>query len=240
MAKFITLTYDTNNVPITPKGYMALNKRDLQLFFKRLRKAQQSQTKNDSVGNKNGYRLSGKSIKYFAVGEYGGRTNRPHYHIILFNAKLELIDPAWNLGAVHYGEVTGASIGYCLKYMMKPGKIPMHQNDDRIREFALMSKGLGDNYITQQMVSWHKATNDRMYINLEGGKKASMPRYYKNKIYDKAERSIIAEIHKEKLEEEAIRRAALGNLQTAREREQSVQAAFRRMYKNSEKGRNKA
>lgn len=127
---FITLTYDTAHVPITKSGFMGLDKRDVQLFIKRLRKA-------------HGVPLPDTAIKYYAVGEYGGKTKRPHYHIILFNAKLELIQPAWDKGQVHYGQVAGASVGYTLKYMSKPSKIPMFKGDDRLKEFSLMSKGLG-------------------------------------------------------------------------------------------------
>lgn len=126
-SSFITLTYDTRFVPITASGFMGLKKRDLQLFFKRLRKASPAEPK----------------IKYYAVGEYGGRTMRPHYHIILFNASIHKIQEAWNLGQVHYGKVSGASVGYTLKYMNKKGKVPMHRNDDRQPEFALMSKNWG-------------------------------------------------------------------------------------------------
>lgn len=126
-ALFLTLTYDTKHVPITPSGFMSLQTRDCQLFFKRLRKAH-----NGSA-----------ALKYYLCGEYGGKTNRPHYHAILFNADRPLIQDAWNLGSVHYGSVNGASVGYCLKYMSKPGRFPKFQGDDRKREFSLMSKGLG-------------------------------------------------------------------------------------------------
>lgn len=124
-AHFITLTYDTSHAPITQAGYMSLQKRDLQLFFKRLRK------------------VHANRIRYYAVGEYGGKTCRPHYHLILFNADIAKIQPCWNLGSVHYGQVSGASVGYTLKYMAKRGRIPMHKNDDRIPEFGLMSKRSG-------------------------------------------------------------------------------------------------
>lgn len=112
---------------------MDLSKRDIQLFLKRLRKAHES------------HRGQMQPIKYYAVGEYGGITGRPHYHIILFNADIELIQDAWQNGQVHYGKVSGASVGYTLKYMTKPSRIPMHRNDDRTKEFSLMSKGLGKN-----------------------------------------------------------------------------------------------
>lgn len=171
---FVTLTYDTKYIHLTPKGFMNLNKRDIQLFMKRLRK-----------DNK-------EKVKYYLCGEYGGKTNRPHYHLIIFNAKIETIQPNWNKGQIHYGQVSEASVGYTLKYMAKPSKIPLHQNDDRQKEFSLMSKGLGKNYINEKMSNWHK--NDpinRVYCNLKDGKKIAMPRYYKDKIYNLDERGQI-------------------------------------------------
>lgn len=129
-AIFVTLTYDVDHVPLTEKGFMTLRKSDVQKFFKRLRKIDPE-----------------AQIKYYAVGEYGGRTLRPHYHIILFNSSHANISSAWRLegkplGDIHYGDVSGASVGYTLKYMTKEGKIPLHKNDDRVPEFSLMSKDL--------------------------------------------------------------------------------------------------
>lgn len=190
---FITLTYDTDNVPLTGRGFMSLSKRDVQLFFKRLRKAHTSEME--------------LPIKYYAAGEYGGRTSRPHYHIILFNAKLELIQPAWNLGQLHYGTLTEASVGYTLKYIHKKPFTKKHANDDRQPEFALMSKGLGANYLTKAMVQWHKNhMEDRQYLTIADGKKIAMPRYYKLKIYDDDERSIIADAAKVKAEKQFLQK----------------------------------
>ena len=172
---FLTLTYSNDTVPITKKGFMTVRKRDLQLFFKRLRKLN-PETK----------------IKYYAAAEYGDKTNRPYYHIIIFNALVETFQPAWKMGEIHYGFVSEASVGYSLKYISKPSKIPLHANDDRQRVFALMSKGLGIAYITEAMVKWHKSElTARMYCNLKDGKKIAMPRYYKTKIYTDAERKRI-------------------------------------------------
>ena len=164
---------------------MSLNKSDLQKFFKRLRK------------------LSSSRIRYYACGEYGGKGWRPHYHIILFNSDAEHVARAWSLdgkplGDVHYGTVTEASVGYTLKYITKAPRIPVHINDDREREFSLMSKGLGSNYLTDRMVDYHlgigapdqqEAINQRMNCTIAGGKKIAMPRYYKDKIYNKLQRS---------------------------------------------------
>lgn len=165
---FITLTYDTTHVPITRNGFMSLANRDLQLFFKRLRKAHDADCR----------------IKYFAVGEYGGKTARPHYHAILFNADVKKIQPAWKLGEIHYGQVTGASVGYTLKYMAKKGVIPIHRNDDRVPEFSRMSKGLGAGYLSDAVLGWYlNEIENKMYCPLMDGRKIAMPRYYKDKIF---------------------------------------------------------
>lgn len=134
-AHFITLTYDTKYVPITQNGFMSCDKKHVQLFFKRLRK-------RVSVD------ATLPPIKYYLASEYGGKTWRPHYHAIVFNvANPADIDAAWQLGAVHFGKVSDASVGYTLKYMCKPKRIPAHRNDDRLPEFGLMSKGLGVGYL---------------------------------------------------------------------------------------------
>lgn len=174
-AHWITLTYSNSHVPITQRGYMTLDVRSFQLFMKRLRKA-----------NK------GVRLRYYAAGEYGSKTWRPHWHCTLFNAELKTIQPAWNLGEVWFGSVEGASIGYTLKYMMKPPRIPVHRNDDRVKERSLMSKGLGSNYLTDTVIRYHKADLTRCYITLPGGVKCSLPRYLREKIYDEYEREQIA------------------------------------------------
>lgn len=227
---FLTLTYDTRKVPITERGYLTLDKRDVQLFMKRLRKA-----------HGKGY----PKLVYYCCGEYGGKTWRPHYHMILFNAKVELIQEAWQNGDVHFGEVNGASVGYTLKYMTKEAKVPQHQNDDRIPEFSLMSKGIGSNYLTEAMLAWHHAALvDRMYCNLPDGRKVSMPRYYKEKIYSDEERERINhafEIRRLYAElDEAERYAKLTPREAVAEmhyQEQLEQNAWRLMFKNSLKNK---
>ena len=76
--------------------------------------------------------------------------------------------------------------------MFKDTRIPEHKNDDRKQEFALMSKGLGINYLTKQMQKWHHDDIlNRMYLTIADGKKVSMPRYYKDKIYTREQRGQI-------------------------------------------------
>ena len=141
---------------------MTTKKSDLQKFFKRLRKWHGKNT---------------TPLKYYAVGEYGGQTKRPHYHIVIFNADLSHFERAWSidlkpLGQIHIGTITEASIGYTLKYICKDSQIPMHKNDDRQKEFALMSKGLGDNYLfieyscIDQTIKRDKKGNWHLYLGL--------------------------------------------------------------------------
>lgn len=102
---FLTLTYAN-----APK---AIDKRHVQLFIKRLRKLY--------------------PLRYFATGEYGTKTHRPHYHAILFGRDfLERSSPindslythpdvlnAWGHGLVSIAPVTVASIMYVAGYVNK-------------------------------------------------------------------------------------------------------------------------
>lgn len=165
-SKFVTLTY-ANHALHWDNGVSQLCLRDLQLFFKRVRKA--------------GYKL-----RYYAVGEYGSKTYRPHYHIILFGDIPEkVIRQAWPLGMVHIGQVNQASIMYALGYIVN-GKTWKMQHK-RVRPFCTMSRrpGLGANYLSKQMVAWHKS--DRKNYAMLDGEKRHLPRYYKCKIFSKVD-----------------------------------------------------
>lgn len=168
-ALFVTLTYSTDHVPITPKGWMNLEKTHLQSFFKRLRYHEEKT----------------KPIKYYACGEYGTRTSRPHFHIILFNSSMVACARSWSFGSIHFGQVTPASVGYCLKYISKEKKT--HKpNDDRNPIFNIMSKGLGKSYVENPInKKWHlENLDERYYVPAGKGVKASMPRYYRERLYN--------------------------------------------------------
>lgn len=128
---FVTLTYDDEHLK-------DLNKRDIQLFLKRFRKA------------------SGFECKYYITGEYGETTYRPHYHAIFFlNDKIEdlvfyannlytskLFTDTWQQGQVLLSaDVNERSIKYTIGYTLK--KI----GESKI---TLMSKGLGLKYLNSR------------------------------------------------------------------------------------------
>lgn len=163
---FVTLTYDEKHL----RTDRSLNKRDLQLFFKRLRKIHED----------------GVRIRYYAVGEYGSHFGRPHYHVLLFNCVEQLVRKAWRdskgnaIGLVHIGKVTEASIAYCTKYIMQKGSYP----EGVLAPFCTMSRayGIGAHYLSDSMVDWHRE-NDANYVVRPGGVHGRLPRFYREKIW---------------------------------------------------------
>lgn len=94
------------------------------------------------------------------------------------------------MGFVHHGTVTNASIAYTLEYMSCASDLDrMHGNDDRLPEFSTFSKGLGQNYLTNEVKTFHKKNIMDMYITIEDGTKIPMPRFYRNKIFTDEEKS---------------------------------------------------
>lgn len=190
---FLTLTYSDDCLPFTPQGRATLQKRDFQLFMKRLRK------KNEGT------------ISYYACGEYGSRTARPHYHALVYNldglflAHPDLIQATWNQGNIYLGNVQLPSIRYVVGYIQKGGFSAIDYvdestgeifADDRSPEFALMSKNLGLSHLTPRMVRYY-VDNQLAACTLPGGILIGMPRYYREKIFSKAERYQIAQANKE-------------------------------------------
>lgn len=174
---FITLTYEdeynnksSDTARVTKNGRRTLVQRDFQLYIKRVRK----------FSNKHGR----VRVKYYAVGEYGAKSSRPHYHAIIFGAEEMVLRTNWVHGYIHVGTVTTRSIAYCLKYIDKGRVVPIDDNDDRQKEFSLFSKGLGLNYLTPAIIAWHRADPiNRCCVIREGGFKFPLPRYFRDKIF---------------------------------------------------------
>lgn len=165
---FITLTYDNDHVPITDNTFLSLKKKDVQDFFKRLRKR------------------SGK-LRYYVCGEYGTNTKRPHYHAIIFgNATLMETDiiRSWPHGDVYFGKVEAGSIRYTVQYLDKGAWTPAHSRDDREPEYSSMSQGIGSNWLTEAQVKSFLADPSKGYIYDREGRKIAIPSYYKKRMYD--------------------------------------------------------
>lgn len=224
-AHFVTLTYNNEHLPRTANGFKTLNKKHVQDFMKRLRY----------------YSPKVPKIKYYAAGEYGTNTKRPHYHIILFNATPDNVELAWRdkngspLGTCYFGTVASASVGYTLKYISKKAFKKVHSRDDRIPEFALMSQGLGKSYLTDAMRQWHEEDMyNRMYLHFEG-KKLSMPRYYKDKLYTKEQRQHIGSYLAGKMQDELSKKMDQYGPNYYRDKAQADKAANDRMLYRTNK-----
>lgn len=170
-SSFVTLTYADCHLTFR-SGVSQLVKRDLQLWFKKVRKA-------------------GYKFRYYAVAEYGSHTFRPHYHVLLFGYVPEdVIRKSWDKGIVHIGKVSQSSVGYCLKYIVN-SRYRGYRNG-RVAPWAVMSRkpGIGANYLTPEMVAWHRS--DRKNYMIVDGQKVHLPRYYKSKIFSKVDHVRIA------------------------------------------------
>jgi hypothetical protein len=69
--------------------------------------------------------------------------------------------------------------------------------------FSTMSKNLGIRYI-EKFKKWHKDDLTRNYVPLMDGKRAPMPRYYKDKIYSQPEKDAQVDMMLEKEYEEFV------------------------------------
>lgn len=93
------------------------------------------------------------------------------------------------------------------------------------------------------MAQWHKADLfERMYLPLEGGKKCSMPRYYKNKLYTEYERDLVAAAQGVRIrladdEKNAALAAKYGEEMIPHMKLEADKASFQKMYINSLKNR---
>lgn len=168
-AVFLTLTYDPENVPLVPGApfpfYATLSSYDLQAFFKRLR-----------------FNLDGRKIRYYACGEYGTTTYRPHYHAIVFGldfSDLPAVEKSWNQGFVKLDEVNVATVNYVAGYVQKK----LYGSDtypDMIQPpFSRMSKGIGFKYFEENCEKiWKHGITFQGY-------KIPTPRYFYRLLEDK-------------------------------------------------------
>lgn len=126
---FLTLTYDDEHLPPafpvdSATGeilsvHATLVKQDFQNFMKRLRFN------------------SKQKLRYFSAGEYGSKSYRPHYHVLIFGLHLndlkpikksvlgnqyytsDFISKCWPYGIHILGQVTWQSAAYVARYTMK-------------------------------------------------------------------------------------------------------------------------
>jgi len=172
---FVTLTYSDDFIP---EG-STLVPSDTQKWLKRLRKA-----------------VSPTAFRYYLVGEYGDRTERPHYHAAIFGLGIEdseLINSTWSRGHTYTGDLTKDSAAYIAGYVTKK---MTSKNDPRLKgrhpEFARMSlrPGIGATAISDIADTFTTDIGCEQLINMgdvpgvlqHGPKKQPLGRYLKGKL----------------------------------------------------------
>lgn len=191
---FITLTYDDKHLP---KGG-SLEKRDFQLFMKKLRKDIYAK---DIIS---GPVPDEKKVRYFHAGEYGETNGRPHYHACLFNYRFDdlvlytvnrngdklynskTLEALWPQGMSIVGDVTFESAAYVARYVLK--KYTGKQSDDHYlnkqtgeilpKEYTTMSRrpGIG--------LNWYNKFKDDVFpsdFKVVRGKKMRVPKFYEKR-----------------------------------------------------------
>lgn len=192
---FVTLTYDdehlTYNESIDPDTGVVnrmptLVKRDVQLFMKRLRKR------------------FGNDIRFFCCGEYGDKTHRPHYHLILFNFKFkdltvlkrsfsgdyyytsDELSKIWTNGNHLLGDCTWNSCNYVARYITKKqyGKDAIYEKINVLPPFLLMSRrpGLARDFYELNKEQLYRY--EKYYLSSPSGSLAITPPRYFDKLYE--------------------------------------------------------
>ena len=193
---FLTLTYDDehihqNDYLIEDTGEAGtsytLFPEDLTLFWKRLRKN------------------TGQKFRYYACGEYGDNTARPHYHAIVFGLDIpdlkiykktalgfnlytsDTISKTWKNGYAIISESSWETCAYTARYVMKKRKgitADFYRQYNMVPEFVRMSRrpGIGLEYYNEHRDDIYE-TDELIFSTKKGGMKTRPPRYF-DKLYE--------------------------------------------------------
>lgn len=179
---FVTLTYDDDKLPFS-RAYgdrskpIAPNvcKRDVQNFLKRLRKS-----------------IYPFKIRYYLVSEYGPKTFRPHYHMVLFDFPHELknkldeyLETSWGNGFIRVDPISDARIHYVTGYCLDGSQVPDHLE----KNFMLCSRkpAIGSRFLdVPGVVDFCESnTSDIWAFSSSGGQvnHVKIPRYYRERLF---------------------------------------------------------
>lgn len=197
---FVTLTYDDDNLPrsaacdINTGEFLfetggTLVPYHLTQFLKNFRE----RLRHD-------FHLTG--VRFYACGEYGTLSKRPHYHLIIFGVpyskdlfkpfkyqsgscellEMPLLTDTWGKGMCPIGKLTYDSASYVAGYMLKKVKGKESQSyydmNGIVPEFSRMSThpGLAGGYF--EMYSDDIYKSDSLGLKLKSGLVAKPPEYF--------------------------------------------------------------
>lgn len=142
------------------------NVSDCQKFLKRLRF--HSKDKHN------------EEIRFYGVSEYGPRTYRPHWHLLLFfnsdelaSVIQQLVSESWSYGRATCELSRGGSASYVASYVNSNVCLPsLYLQHKEIRARSLHSKGYGNNHVFPTQASIHEL--DKMSSILLNGESVSI------------------------------------------------------------------
>lgn len=188
---FLTLTYNDENCPVIHDGKQTLDPNHLRDFWKRLRKA-----------------FPHLRIRYYAVGEYGDDSFRPHYHAALFGlaclgkiqrpetglechcSHCQLVKKKWTHGNVTLDDLVPTSAAYIAGYVIKKmTSFTDPRLEGRHPEFSRQSQGIARDVVPDIVESLlseygHLAfqNGDIPHTFLRGNSSIPLGRYLRSKI----------------------------------------------------------
>lgn len=191
-SSFVTLTYEDRHLPPN----FSLRKKDLQDFMKRLRF------------------FSEKPLRYYACGEYGTTSLRPHYHICLFGEDFssdrkhykntpdgyplynsKTLSERWTFGHAVIGKLNFETAAYTARYVTKKISGPSAREHYKLREaeFSLMSRrpGIGTHWLQQNISDIEKG-----FCWSNGGLHKT-PKFYSKKLNQKIQNKLSYKAKKE-------------------------------------------
>lgn len=183
---FVTLTYDDLNLPYDIEfGHGTFNPDHVRKFVMQIRNfSRRGIPKKFTI--KNYVKYLPTKISYFTIAERGDLFGRPHYHIIFFGVPFnrenfdDIVKQLWPYGRTDVGEVNDKSVCYITDYQVT--------KDNEKVEWRVMSKGIGEAYVNTHK-KFHKAKMDfKVPVH---DRNFNMPRYYRKKIFNTAERTVI-------------------------------------------------
>lgn len=162
---FVTLTYADEHLYYNDIFYPSVCKEHVQKFLKRFRKD-----------------LGFNTVRYYACAEYGGRTYRPHYHLLCFFTGVSLdqarqsIVKTWHFGHAHIVGVGIGALRYCANFHVHKSSTP----DGCDPTFTLMSRrpGIGGIYFDDRP---NQFTSVNRRFTVHDGVKYPFGRYFHNR-----------------------------------------------------------
>lgn len=195
---FVTLTYSDESLVYTIGSRLPTLVPDhLKEFLKRLRKA-----------------MLPSRVRFYAIGEYGDETSRPHYHGILFGVPpcahgstrmhrdrcctiCTLLAATWRKGGVLSGTFSSESAQYVAGYVMKKMGRGDRRLDGRYPEFSRQSLkpgigvGLMDEVASTMLQFDLETTESDVPVALRHGKKMlPLGRFLRRKLRQRIGRDV--------------------------------------------------